>query len=202
MASYQSQRFQRINLKKKKNYSDSTQEDVTEINWAIKKTAQAQHRFKAKYRINHTLREEQSFIRRCLDLANGIIWATPIAHIVERDAKYTSAGDSCLYGGGGFSVAFRFWWHLTWPESIKKRTLLFMKNNRMGRFISINVLEFVTIVINYCAALTALQEDGCEDPYPVILIWADNTNSVRWTNHGCRESLIGRALARFFVFYL
>ena len=73
-----------------------------------------------------------------------------------------------------------------------------MKNNRTGKFVSINVLEFVTIVINYCAALTALQEDGCEDPYPVILIWADNTSSVRWTNHGCRESLIGRALARFF----
>ena len=43
-------------------------------------------------------------------------------------------------------------------------------------FISINCLEYVTIIINYCAGITAISEsdDIIDDPNPVFLCVTDN----------------------------
>ncbi len=57
----------------------------------------------------------------------------------------------------------------------------------------------MTIIINYCAAITALLD--CQittDPHPVVLCMADNTSTKSWTMHTNKKSIIGRALARFF----
>ena len=78
-----------------------------------------------------------------------------IAHRAHNstDAHFTTFGDSCLEGAGGYSTSLGFWWHLPFPDEIKSRTLLRKNNNKDGMLISINVLEFVTVIINYCAAL-------------------------------------------------
>ena len=48
-------------------------------------------------------------------------------------------------------------------------------------------------------ALTALEHDGIgDDIHPVLLNWADNTSAVRWTNHSCKKSIVGKALGRLF----
>ncbi len=62
-------------------------------------------------------------------------------------------GDSSLEGADGFLIALGFWWHIRFPDEIIQRTLLFKSDNEDGLLISINVLEFVTVIINYCAAL-------------------------------------------------
>ena len=61
------------------------------------------------------------------------------------------------------------------------------------------MLEYVTIIINYCGALTTYLEDGHgEDPHPVVLCVTDNVSAKNWTMHTSKKSIIGRALARFF----
>jgi len=73
------------------------------------------------------------------------------------------------------------------------------KNNKDGLLLSINVLEFVTVIINYCAALhfvtTMLATD---DPYPVLLNVTNNASALSWTTGACKKSQVGRLLARFF----
>ena len=74
-----------------------------------------------------------------------------------------------------------------------------MKNNEDKTFISINCLEYVTIIINYCAAISAILEDNdITDPHPVVLCVTDNISAKNWTVHTSKKSIIGRALARFF----
>ncbi len=79
------------------------------------------------------------------------------------------------------------------------QTLLHLKNNASQNFVSINILEYVTIIINYCGALRAYLEDGHEeDPHPVVLCVTNNVSAKNWTMHTSKKSIIGRALARFF----
>ena len=74
-----------------------------------------------------------------------------------------------------------------------------MKNNEDKTFILINCLDYVTIIINYCAAISALLEDEITtDPHPVVLCVTDNISAKNWTVHTSKKSIIGRALARFF----
>ncbi len=63
----------------------------------------------------------------------------------------------------------------------------------------INVLEFVTVIINYCAALHVVRTSPITgDPHPAILNVTDNSSALSWTLHMCKRSKIGRMLARFF----
>jgi hypothetical protein len=57
----------------------------------------------------------------------------------------------------------------------------------------------VTIIINYCAAITALLERQVTiDPHPVVLCITDNISVKNLTLHTSKKSIIGHALARFF----
>ena len=79
----------------------------------------------------------------------------------------------------------------------------YLNNNKNGKLISINVLEYISIIINYCAALMAFLTSGpTDDPFPVLLNLADSISAIRWTNHCCKVSLAGRALSRLFCMLL
>lgn len=83
------------------------------------------------------------------------------------------------------------------------RTKLFLENNKSGNFISINVLEYIAVIINFAAAITIFEsENVTDDPYPVLLNWCDNKSAISWTNHHCKESPAGRALGRMFCMLL
>ena len=92
----------------------------------------------------------------------------------------------------------KFWWYLEYPTEIVARATL--ANNKGGKYISINVLEMVCVIVNYAAAIYVCWHDGIDlGHFPTILNWCDNTSTCRWINTRCKESLIGRALGRFFV---
>ena len=96
-------------------------------------------------------------------------------------------------------VTLKFWWHLFFLESVVKRTLLFMENDSDSTFISINCLEYITIIINYCAALVVFDSRKVnDDPHPVVLCVTDNTSALNWTLHTSKKSIIRQVLARFF----
>jgi hypothetical protein len=123
-----------------------TKLDVDYLNFYVKKSAQKTFKCDETYFIVRTLRAELELLRDWLQPDSGIIWETPLGHIIKRI-----------------------------------------------------LLEFITIIINYAAAITALLLDGHDsDPFPVLLNFADNTSSVRWTNHHCKGSLKARALGRLF----
>ncbi len=124
---------------------------VKHINFAMKKAAHLVHHAKFKYNINKTMHQEIKFFCKKLLLESGIAWETPIAHIITWMPTFTSFGDSCLKGAGGYSIMLGFWWHIPFPEAVKQHTLLHKRDNKDGLLISINVLKFVTVIINYCA---------------------------------------------------
>jgi hypothetical protein len=94
---------------------------------------------------------------------------------------FITFGDSYLKGAGGYSLSLGFWWHLPFPEEVKLRTLLHKQDNADSRLISINVLKFVTVIINYCAAPhMVLSTNPTNDPYPVLL---SVTNSASAYSH-------------------
>ncbi len=78
--------------------------------------------------------------------------------------------DSSLEGIGGFSITLGFWWHIRFPDEVVQPTLRFKTNNNNGLLVLINVLEFVTVILNYCAALHVVWTSPITDnPHPVIL---------------------------------
>jgi hypothetical protein len=92
-----------------------------------------------------------------------------------------------------------FWWHIRFPDEVIQRTLLFKSDNEYGLLVSINVLEFVTVIINYCTALHIFWTTNVtEDPHPVPLNITDNASTLSWTQHTCKRSRIGCLLAPFF----
>jgi hypothetical protein len=76
------------------------------------------------------MHQEIEFFREKLLLESNIAWETPIAHIIPRMPTFTSFGDSCFKGAGGYSILLGFWWHIPFPEAVKQRTLLHKRDNK------------------------------------------------------------------------
>jgi hypothetical protein len=145
------------------------------------------------------MRAELDFIQQASKDDLGISFEVPIAFIIPKTPTASLLGDSSLFSCGEYSTDLQVWWYLPFPDKIVQRTLLHLKNNEDDTFISINCLEYVTIIINYCASLTAFQESKItDDPHPVVLCVTDNISAKKWTMHTCKKSIISRALARFF----
>jgi hypothetical protein len=153
----------------RKQFSGNQSEFAKELNFALKTAAKMVNHFKQVYVINETMRAEIDFIRQALREDSGISFKVPIAFIIPRTPTVSLFGDSSLRACGGYSTALRVWWYLPFPDDIVHRTLLHMKNNDNETFISINCLEYVTIIVNYCAAISAiLEDDDITDPHPVV----------------------------------
>jgi hypothetical protein len=79
-------------------------------------------------------------------------------------------GDSLVEGAGGFFITLGFWWHICFPDEVVQRTLQLKTNNNDSMLVLINVLEFVMVIVNYCAALHVVWTSPVtDDPHPVIL---------------------------------
>jgi hypothetical protein len=77
--------------------------------------------------------------------------------------------------------------------------LLHKRDNADGLLISNNALKFVTVIINYYAALhMVLTKNPTSNPYPVLLNVTNNASALSWTTGACHKSRISRLLARFF----
>jgi hypothetical protein len=165
----------------------------------MKCAAKLTHHASYQYNINRTMRYKIEFFCIKLKPDSGIEWETPITHLIPQTPFATTIRDSLLEGAGGFSITLEFWWHIRFPDEVVQRTLRFKTSNNNGMLVSINVLEFVTVIINYCATLHIVQTSPITDhPHPVILNVTDNSSALSWTLHMCKQSKIGQMLARFF----
>ena len=165
----------------------------------MKKAAKTIARCNNNYRVNQTMRNELNFLLYALSKNSGITFETPIAHLIPRTPTASLVSNSSLTACGGYLITLKFWWHLTFPSSVVKRMLPHLKDNSGKSFILINCLEYVTIIVNYCASLVVFAfRKVNNDPHPVVLCVTDNTSALSWTLHMSKKSMIGRALARFF----
>ncbi len=177
----------------------SAKDQVKHINFAMKKAAHLVHHAKFKYNINKMMCQEIEFFHEKLLLESNIAWETPITHIIPWMPTFTSFGDSCLEGARGYSILLGFWWHIPFPKAVKQRTLLHKRDNKDGLLILINVLKFVTVIINYCATLhIVMTTSATNDPYPVLLNVTNNTSALSWTTGACKKSKVGCLFAHFF----
>jgi hypothetical protein len=191
--------LKKIKELRQKEYQERNATDVAHINFAIKKNAQRIHRCKREYFIGKDMRAEINFLAQALDPETGVKWETPIAHMIKRDPSAQCSSDACLDAGGGWSVDLGFVWYLDWSKQIYKRTKKFVFDDRDKQLITINCLEFASVIINYCASLTVIETtDFTDDPWPILLAWCDNSTAVHWVNHACMNSETGRALGRLF----
>jgi hypothetical protein len=157
----------------------NVKDQIRHIAYTIKHSAKLVHQSRCQYNITKPMRKEKEFFREKLLPTSEICWESPIAHVISRMPTFTTFGDSCLKGAGGYSLSLGFWWHLPLPEEVKLPRLLHKRDNADGLLISINVLEFVTVIINYCAALhTVLTKNPTSDPYPVLLNVIDNASAL------------------------
>ena len=91
----------------------------------------------------------------------------------------------------------KFWWYLEWPPEVQKYTLRFNRTKANGEIISINVLEFAGMIINYAAAYHFYKETpDSTDPFPLVRLFGDNSTAESWMRKTCTRSLPGRALGR------
>ena len=103
----------------------------------------------------------------------------PIGHLIKQSPSGVGYSDSCLHAAGGCILDLGFWWYLEWPKNIQQHTLKFIYNDKDGKLVSINALEYASLIINYVAASHVLTHvyPTKGDPHPVVLLYADNITS-------------------------
>jgi hypothetical protein len=192
--------FQDIVLAIQTNAFVTTCKDLARhTSFAMKGAAKLTHHASYQYNINRTMHYKIKFFCNKLKPDSGIEWEMPIAHPIPQTPFAMTIGDSSLEGAEKFPITLGFWWHLHFPDKIVQSTLQFKTSNDNGMLVMISVLEFMMVIINYCAALHVVRTSPVtDDPHPVILNITNNSSALSWTLHTCKRSKIGPMLAHFF----
>ena len=132
------------------------------------------------------IRDRFNFIWHALSKDSGISFETPIALLIPRIPTASIIGDSFLAACGGYSITLEFWWYLTSPSDVMKRTLLHLKDNSDELFILINCVKYVTIIMDHCASIVVFASRKIkDDPHPVVLCVTDNTSALNLARFFC-----------------
>jgi hypothetical protein len=180
-----SQILQHCHKIERKQFAGNQCKFTKELNFALKTASKMVNSHLQVYIINETMHKELQFIWQALQEGSKIFFKTPIAFIIPRTPSASLFGDSSLTSCGGYSIDFCFWWFIPFPDKIVAKTLLHLKNDSEQNFVLINILEYVTVILNYCGMLTALEHGPIEDPHPVVLCTTDNISAKNWTTHTC-----------------
>ena len=113
-----------------------------------KKTAKLVHHCPVEYNMFRSMEEEIEFFARYMKPDLGVRWEAPIAYLIDRTPFASTFGNACLESGGGYSIKLKWWYFVSFPKVVVLRTLKHLKNNKDKNLTSVNVLEFVIVVIN------------------------------------------------------
>ena len=148
--------------------------------------------------ITKDMRLDINTLHEALSNPSRFPWHSPISHLIPRTPN-DAYGDACLTAGGGYSFDFSFWWFVKWPDHIHRRTIKFLSTGGSD-LVSINLLEFIVIIINHVAAGHALQlgfhSDNPPDPYPTLRNFVDNRSALQWSTRAAKSSQYAQALGR------
>ena len=169
--------------------------DSRRARFAASKAAKAVHHSRVKHRITIPMRRELALIRTALSSDWISMWR-PLGHFVKRSPSAIGDSDSSLHAAGGYSLDMGYWWYMEWPEEIRRCTLKFVYSDEHGNLVSINALEYASLIVNFVAATYVLTvvSPSRGDPHPVVLLRADNRSSESWLIKASKSSQAGRAL--------
>jgi hypothetical protein len=115
-----------------------------------------------------------------------VIWEKSVAHWIPRDPTFISAGDASQVAGGGINEELKFWFDVYWTDRVRHGCTLPSSD---PEYIHINVLEFVVVLIQLAACITALETDYAKSvcgnaipQIPHLWVWTDNKVSKSWSN--------------------
>ena len=169
--------------------------------FALSKIAKEIWNSKARCFISKPLRQELKLLSDILK-STEFKWETPIAHLVPRTPDFIAWGDSSLDAAGGFSTDLKFYWHLLWPEEIKKKTLKYfdIRIKEKEKLISINLLEYAVVIVNYAIVTEIAKQSDLfsKFKYQSLLNWSDNKTAIAWTRKAAISTESGKALSRIF----
>ena len=175
---------------------------ILQRKFALSRLAKAIWSSKKKCFINKSLREELNLLIEILTNPK-IRWSTPIAHLIPRTPDFQAWGDASLHAAGGFSVDLGFYWYLQWPSEITSKILKFFKKRikHNGEMVSINLLEYIVIIINYAICSHLYTSRGLDSKYKhqTLLNWSDNKSAIAWTKKAAISTAGGKALSRIFL---
>ena len=97
-----------------------------------------------------SMREELEFFEDFLAPNSGVEWEYPIAYLIKRTPVAATYRDAHLDSAGGHSIGLKCVWWLNFPDAVVEHSLKHLKENRDGNLISINVLEFLTVITGCC----------------------------------------------------
>ena len=113
-------------------------------------------------------------------------WEKSIAHWIERDPTFVSAGDASHEAGGALSEHLRFWFDVYWNPRIRRGCKLAPTD---PEFVHINSLEFIVVLIQLAAHIVALESGYAQSimhsdlpEIPLLQVWTDNAASKSWAN--------------------
>ena len=122
--------------------------------------------------------------------------------MIKRTPDFQAWGDSSLDAAGGFSLDLGFYWYLQWPADIRNKSLKFFQRKAYfeGEIVSINLLEYIVIIINYAVCTSIFHEKNLNNvyKYQTLLNWSDNKSAIAWTKQAAISTAGGKALARIF----
>ena len=129
-------------------------------------------------------------------------WNAKIAFIIPREPNIETTGDASHRGGGGHSVVFEFWFDLIWSDEVVYRTKKLPPSD--PRYIHINCLEFVVVIIQLIATIVLFRDSTPGElakqfpngvpKFPILKSWTDNTPSKGWANKVTAKSRRGQYL--------
>ena len=135
--------------------------------FALSKLAKAIWNSNAKCFITKSLRAELDLLIQIFTDPT-IKWSSPIAHLIPRTPDFQVWGDSSLDSAGGYSVDLGFYWYHSWPDSIRTKSVRFFrrKTKSDGKNISINLLEYMVVIINYTICSFLFKSQDLRAQYP------------------------------------
>ena len=132
-------------------------------------------------------------------------WQINIGHIIDRDSVSDNVGDSSWAGVGFWSTAFEVICSLPTNDSIRRRCN--QVSSGSDAYLSQNIMEFITAVLDYACSVTILEHDSCVElrarlfpngvpPMPCVTSVKDNRASESWIKNGACGSFQGQQLIR------
>jgi len=174
-------------------------QSIRKKDFPISKLMQKIWNTKKRFHVTNSLRKELKQLCYIFSNLDRFPFTTPIAHVIDRDPDFIAKGDACLDGAGGFSTDLSFWWFLEWPSFVKDRTVKYYIKyyyGVQGSKLSINLLEYVAIILSLAAAATKISQGlQLAHPNPLLSILSDNTTAISWTKKAATSTKEGKALA-------
>ena len=147
-----------------------------------------QWRSSVAYEVPLHLQQELDYVEFYLSdtASRSLFLCSPIELRVWRTPELICPSDASGFGAGGWVAGQGFGWRQEWPTEVKT----WFEENR-----SINALEFVGVILNFCLVSALVSDRGRRVP---CLFFTDNSASKAWAGLACLPAPTLSALSRVF----